>query len=75
MRKTRFFFYTFTGAFVWNLFLTECGVLLGQQWENIGYVSKPLEILVIIALVGLVAWFIFKQVEKRTLERRTGAQR
>lgn len=75
MRKTRFFFYTFTGAFVWNLFLTECGVLLGQQWQNIGYVSKPLEILVIIALVGLVAWFIFKQVEKRTLERRTGAQR
>lgn len=70
MDKKRFFFYTFTGAFIWNLFLTWCGVLMGRNWQQIAQFSKPFEVITIIAIVGVIAWFVFKEIEKRTLRRR-----
>jgi len=74
MKKPRFFAYTFSGAFVWNLFLTWCGVLLGNQWVKVGEYSQPFEVIVIIVIVGLVAWFVFKEVEKRTLLKKARKQ-
>lgn len=70
MNKLRFFTYTFAGAFIWNLFLTYVGVLLGKEWTRIEQYTQPFEIFVVIILVGLIAWFIFKQVEKRTLNKK-----
>ncbi|HIH23423.1 TPA: DedA family protein [Candidatus Woesearchaeota archaeon] len=74
MNKPRFFFYTFTGAFAWNLFLTWCGVLMGQNWQQIARLSKPFEVIIMIVIVGLAAWFVFKEIEKRTLRRRAKKQ-
>jgi membrane protein DedA with SNARE-associated domain len=70
MNKKRFFFYTFTGAFLWNLFLTWCGVLLGKQWVLIGDYSKPVEIIVIVVIVGFIGWFVFQQIEMRTFNKK-----
>ena len=70
MNKTKFFTYTFAGAFIWNLFLIWCGILLGKQWTRIGEYSKPFEIAVIVIICGFIAWFIFKEIEKRTLDKK-----
>jgi membrane protein DedA with SNARE-associated domain len=74
MDKTRFFAYTFAGAFVWNLFLTYVGVLLGEQWTRIEHYTQPIEIVIAIIIACFIAWFVFKQIEKRTLEKRVGAK-
>ncbi len=71
MNKTKFFFYTATGAFIWNLFLVWCGVLLGKEWERISGYTKPFEMVIIVIIVVLVGWFIFKEVEKRTLNKKS----
>jgi len=71
MNKSKFFFYTISGAFTWNLFLTWVGVQLGANWELVGKYNKPFEIIVIIGIVGFTVWFIFKQIERRTLEKRS----
>jgi membrane protein DedA with SNARE-associated domain len=70
MNRTKFFIYTFAGAFIWNLFLTWVGVLLGKEWSRITQYTKPFEIIVLIIIVGFIAWFVFKEIEKRTLKRR-----
>ena len=70
MNKTKFFFYTFTGAFIWNLFLTWVGVQLGKEWHLFSQYSKPFEIAILIIIVGLIAWFIFKEIEKKILKRK-----
>ncbi len=70
MNKGKFFFYTITGAFIWNWFLVWCGILLGKEWELIQSYTQPFEIVVIGIIIILVGWFVFKEIEKRTFNKK-----
>jgi membrane protein DedA with SNARE-associated domain len=68
MRMGPFILFTVLGSIPWNLFLVMAGVLLGENWEEIGFFLKRYEyvvlgILVVIALGYL--WFRFVRPRRR----------
>jgi membrane protein DedA with SNARE-associated domain len=65
MNKTRFFIYTFAGSLIWSTALTYGGYLLGQNWEDISRVIRPLEIPILVAALALVAVFVWHRLRPR----------
>jgi membrane protein DedA with SNARE-associated domain len=60
MRLLPFIIYTLVGATLWNGFLTYLGVRLKENWRLIQQYTHILDVLVILALVAVVAYFFWK---------------
>jgi membrane protein DedA with SNARE-associated domain len=60
MRLLPFIIYTLVGATLWNGFLTYLGVRLKENWRLIQKYTHILDVLVILALVAVVAYFVWK---------------
>jgi membrane protein DedA with SNARE-associated domain len=71
MHKGKFFAYTFSGAFIWNLFLIYVGVILGNEWQRFGQYIQPVQLVILVIIIAFAAWFAFKQIEMRTLSKMT----
>lgn len=68
MKLGPFILFTILGSIPWNLFLVMAGYLLGENWEEIGFLLKRYEyvvlgVLVVIALGYL--WFKFVRPRRR----------
>ncbi|MBF4475659.1 MAG: DedA family protein [Methanobacterium formicicum] len=61
MDLKRFITYTFLGSLPWCFVLGYMGVQLGPQWDTIKGCFHILDIFVIIGIIGLFAYFIYKQ--------------
>lgn len=61
MNLTTFVLYTAIGSGVWNSILILTGWWLGDNWEEVGTYVDYLEYPVILAVLGAVAWFIWKR--------------
>jgi len=61
MRMDKFILYTAIGAALWNAFLTYVGFLLGSNWEKIRTYSEILDIIIVIAIVAAIIYFIWKR--------------
>ncbi|MGY4884066.1 MAG: DedA family protein [Nanobdellota archaeon] len=70
MDLKKFSFYTIIGAGIWNFFLAYVGFVLGNNWERISQYSDYLSwgVLIIVVIVG--AYFLWKEIKKRRLKRR-----
>jgi membrane protein DedA with SNARE-associated domain len=55
-----FITYTFIGATMWNGFLAYCGVRLKENWVLIQEHTHILDVLAVAALLGGVAYFVWK---------------
>jgi len=66
MRMSKFFTYTVIGATLWNAFLTYIGFLLGSKWEIIRTYGEILDIIIVIAIVAAVVYFIWKRKHNKT---------
>jgi membrane protein DedA with SNARE-associated domain len=64
MNFLKFLIYTFVGAVPWCLLLGYIGVLLGPEWERIKPYFHILDIVVVIAFVGAVIYFVMKRRKK-----------
>jgi membrane protein DedA with SNARE-associated domain len=60
MNLKKFVIYSFIGSFIWSLGLGYVGVLLGPQWELIKNYFHILDILVVIGIIALIAYLIYK---------------
>ena len=62
---------TTIGSLVWNAALIGAGALLGDRWESVGDYVGILQWLVIVVIVGLVVWFLWRRLGSRlrTLSR------
>jgi membrane protein DedA with SNARE-associated domain len=60
MSLTPFIIYTFLGATMWNGFLAYCGVRLRENWRLIQEHTHILDVLAVAALLGGVAYFVWK---------------
>lgn len=58
----RFTLYTAAGSAVWNIALVGAGYLLGERWESVGDYVGILQWIVIMVIVALVAWFLWRRV-------------
>ncbi len=60
----RFLVYTFFGAFIWSTALAWGGYLLGSNWEELRNVMRPFDIPIILAVLGLVAIFLWRRIRE-----------
>jgi membrane protein DedA with SNARE-associated domain len=62
MNLWRFAILTFVGSLPWSLGLAWAGFLLGEHWERVRDWMRPADIPILIVLVALVAWYIYRRV-------------
>jgi membrane protein DedA with SNARE-associated domain len=53
--------YTFLGSLPWSLLLTYVGYLLGEHWELLEPWFRRLDVLVLLGLAGLLAWYCWRR--------------
>ncbi len=66
MRIRKFMFWTSLGTFIWTAAEVIAGVFLGKNWERIGAWMKKADILAVAVLLGLVSYYVFKKLKKRS---------
>ena len=64
MRLLPFTIYTVIGAGLWNSFLTVAGYYLRQKWSELMKYSHLIDIVVVVLLVGLLGFFIWKHLKR-----------
>ena len=70
MNLTKFIVYTLIGAGLRNTFLAVVGKILKENREEVMQYSKIVDIVVLVILVALVGWFIYRHVSKRMKKRK-----
>lgn len=61
MSPVTFTIYTALGSLVWNFALIGAGHLLGERWKETESVVSVFQYVVIAAIAGAVAWFVWKR--------------
>ncbi len=56
----KFVFYSFVGSVPWTLMLAYVGYWLGPEWESIKGVFRGLDIVVVLAVVLVVVWYVYR---------------
>jgi membrane protein DedA with SNARE-associated domain len=70
MNLKKFMLYTFLGAGMWNAFITYVGFVLGNNWKTIKQYSDYVSFGVLVILIVLILYFIWRHVKKRRIVRR-----
>jgi len=66
MKLSRFLIFTAIGASIWNSFLILVGFLWGEiGWNFIMKYSKFIDYAIVVLLLGLIGFFVYKQLKKR----------
>ena len=65
MDLKRFIFFTAIGATAWNTFLLLVGMQLRERWELVHKYSKQLDIVVVVLIVLVAAYLVYKHVKRR----------
>ena len=55
----RFIAYSTAGAFLWSILLVWAGTQLGERWEDIRHALQPFDLFIAVAVVALVAIFVW----------------
>lgn len=63
MRFDTFLLYTFLGSLPWTFALAFAGYKLGQNWERVGGALREYDLVVVLAVVALLAWFIYRHLQ------------
>ncbi len=64
MKLPKFIAYTVIGSFIWSYVLTELGVVLGNHWNTIGGYFHKFDIVIVVACVAVVAWYIWHKLKR-----------
>ena len=63
MNRVKFVIYTFAGSFIWSAGLAYGGYQMGEHWEQIRVLMRPFDPVVIILIIILVAYYIYRHVK------------
>lgn len=69
MNLKKFVVYTIIGATLWNTFLAYMGFLLGENWEEVKQYSEYISIPVLIIILVLGSYFVYRHVKHKTLKQ------
>jgi len=69
MNIYKFAIFTIIGAGLWNSFLAYTGFYLKSNWEDVMAYSKIIDLIVILILIGLLAYYVYRHMKKRRLKR------
>jgi membrane protein DedA with SNARE-associated domain len=73
MRFWRFTVYTALGCLPWVLLLTWLGFLLGEQWQTVERIIRPIAWIIAIGIAAGLAWFVWRRlrlIRREEQERR-----
>jgi len=65
MPRGRFHIYTFLGSWPWCFALAWFGMKLGQNWRELGKYLHKFDAVILVVLVGGVAWFLWTHWQNR----------
>ncbi len=65
MNLPKFILYTFIGSLIWCFILAYAGQQLGDHWHEIGGTLRKFDYLVVIAIVALIALFLYRHLRRR----------
>lgn len=65
MNVYKFAVFTVIGAGIWNSFLAYTGFYLKSNWELVMRCSRIIDVVVILILLGLLAYYIYRHLKKR----------
>ncbi len=65
MNIWKFSVYTILGAGLWNTFLAYLGFVLKNHWDELGKYSKIGDVLVILTVLGLAGYWLWKKKRKQ----------
>jgi membrane protein DedA with SNARE-associated domain len=71
MNFVKFTVWTFTGSFIWCWVLGWAGYVFGEHWERVREAMRPFDIPIIIVVLALVGFFIYRRLKARGTERVT----
>ena len=71
MNLWRFSLYTFAGSFIWSLGLAYGGFLLGENWEDLRAVMRPLDIPILLILAAGAIWLLVRRIKSIRAQNRT----
>jgi len=70
--RLRFYIFTFAGSLIWSTLLAFGGYLLGSNYEAIRRVMRPFDIPIVVIVLALVAYFIWKRVKSTRAAKDSG---
>ena len=70
MNLTKFIVYTLVGAGLRNTFLALVGKYLKENRELVMKYSKIVDVVVLVILIGMIGWFVYRHVDKRRKKRK-----
>ena len=59
---------TFAGSFIWSLGLAFGGYLIGDNWDVLRNAIRPFDIPMLIAVVAVVAFYVYRRLRSRRRE-------
>lgn len=60
----KFITYTVVGCFLWSLFLTYVGYVLGENWQALDPYYQKLQYVILAVLIVGVIYFVFRKIRK-----------
>ncbi len=69
MNFVKFTVWTFTGSFIWCWVLGWAGYVFGEHWERVREAMRPFDIPIILVVLALVGFFIYRRLKARGAER------
>lgn len=66
---------TFSGSFLWSLLLAWAGYILGANYDRIRQWIAPFDIPIVILIVLLIAWYVYRHVRRATATQPKGHAR
>jgi membrane protein DedA with SNARE-associated domain len=64
----RFVLLTLAGSAIWNSVFVVAGFLLGENWSAVAPYAETLQRVVLVAVAGLVLWFVVVRLRRRRSE-------
>ncbi|MEK7163061.1 MAG: DedA family protein [Patescibacteria group bacterium] len=56
---------TFAGSFIWSIFLTYLGFVLGKNWETLHIYFRKLDYLILALILIAVGWWLWRHFNNR----------
>lgn len=65
MNLKKFIIYTTIGCFIWSIFLTYIGFVLGENWNSLEVYFRQFQILIAVLVIGAGVFYIEKKLKLR----------
>ncbi len=67
MDKKKFSLMTIAGSFIWVVGLTYAGWMLGDRWQVLEPYIKKFDVVIGVAIVAGIAWWVWKHLRRRKI--------